>query len=382
MHSRSSFVRAFFGPLQSPAPRRTLVRLFLRGGADGLALVQPYADSRFRALRPTLSHPDPDSTSADRLVAIDGRFGLHPKLAPLASLVRSGELAIVHAAGSDDQTRSHFEAQDQMEHGASRHASLGSGWVARYLRARGRSGALSAVAIGTSRPEDLRGAPAVSVLETIDDYDLAGASDARFRAALRALYANDDALASAGREALDTLDRLRAMPPAATDAGYPDHEAGRALAEVARLVRANAGLEVACVDLDGWDSHFVQSTLVDDLAGVLARSLVAFWNDLGDRRGDVTLVAMTEFGRRAYENASAGTDHGRASVMLALGGVAKSGVITDWPGLDRLEDPGDLRVTIDYRDVLSELIEHRLADRGVREATFEGYTPRAAGVFD
>lgn len=331
--------RALILPGQDAA-RPVLVTIFLRGGADGLALVPP-RDARLEALRPTLR--------ADA-IELDGTFSLRRALAPLLPLYRRGELAIVHAIGTDDATRSHFEAQDRLEHGG----AFGSGWMARLARASSAGGALSSVAIGTRVPEALRGAPAVSVFERASEHRVEGP----YLRALRRLYVSDDAIGAAGRDALGAIDRLRDLPEAGGD--YPDDPLGRRLSELARLIRAGAGVRFACVDHDGWDTHFVQAATIDSLATVLARSLAAFLDDV--RTTPTTVLVMTEFGRRAYENASFGTDHGRASVLLALGAGVRGGrVIADWPGLSAraLEPPGDLRVTIDAADVIAELVRAR-----------------------
>jgi uncharacterized protein (DUF1501 family) len=268
-----------------------------------------------------------------------------------------------------------------MEHGD---AADGSGWIARHLRERaGRVGSLTAVAIGTSCPESLRGAPALSVLESIDAYGL-GRDDRALAGALAALHRGPTAIDRAGRDALATLerlDRVRGRAPA-SGAAYPDHPFGRGLAEVARLVKARAGLEVACVDLDGWDTHFVQATTIDEPLRTLGLGLAAFEVDLGRDRDDVVVVVMTEFGRRAYENASLGTDHGRASAMLVLGGGVRGGrVLGDWPGLgeEMLEAPGDLRVTTDYRAVLAELLG-AIGNDGVGRV-FPGLRTAPLGLF-
>ncbi|MFO0615678.1 MAG: DUF1501 domain-containing protein [Polyangiaceae bacterium] len=365
------------------AARPMMVCVFLRGAADGLSLVVPHADPRYYALRPTLAIPRPDdgrAASKARALDLDGQFGFHPSLSGLLPLYRAGELAIVHAVGSDDQTRSHFEAQDRMEHANPRGSDVGGGWLARHLATRpgGRPSSLAAVAIGSTVPESLRGA-AVSVLESANDYRL-GEDTHAFAMALHALYSApesaarpyDGALLASGREALDTLDRLRAIPSDASGARYPEGQLGRALKEIARLARADLGVEVACCDYDGWDTHFVADQLIPGLASHLGDSLRAFREDLGDAMDRVLVVVMTEFGRRAYENTSLGTDHGRASVMFLMGAGVRGGrVVTDWPGLDdgRLEEPGDLAVTIDYRAVLAEIVRHRLEN------------PRAAEVF-
>ncbi len=367
---------------RTPSP---LVCVFLRGGADALNLVVPHFEDRYYALRPSLAVPRPDHTDTDtRCLPLDERFGLHPRLASWLPAFQAGELAVVHAIGSDDQTRSHFEAQDQMERGESTSKALGSGWLARLLRAQGHSGSLSAVAFGTRLPESLRAAPAASVLASLGDYALGASVDARFEAALGRLYgASRDDLGKAGRDTLATLKRLRELNHAAAPrAGYPKHSFGQQLGDLAQLIKADVGVHVASVDLGGWDTHFGQQASFSDQVDVLARGISAFRQDLGEHRQRTTIVVMTEFGRRSYENTTFGTDHGRAGVMFVLGGDVRGGrVITEWPGLaaSELEPPGDLRVTIDYRDVLAELALARMPRAKLAEV-FPGYAPRLRGI--
>lgn len=340
--------------------RRTLVVVFLRGGADGLALVPAIGDDAYHVARPTIG-----ITSRDAL-ALDDRFALHPRLAPLAPLFREGALGVVHAVGSDDTTRSHFEAQDRMEHGG---AGAG-GWLGRFLRARdgGTQGALSAVAMGQEYPESLRGAPSVAVMRSLDDFAFASGGAPMLRA-LASLYGTETRalggrLASAAHDTVAALHRIAALRAAPIrprlGADYPDDDFGRSMAEVARLIRGRVGLSVATVDLGGWDSHFTQGTLLDPLMDRLARALVAFHADLGvEEMANVSVVVMTEFGRRVAENASFGTDHGRGSVMFVLGAGAEGGrVRARWPGLEAgvLEGPGDVPVTTDYREVLAPIL--------------------------
>ncbi len=369
--SRRSLLSFALGPSTDVADGSVVVQLFLRGGADGLALVPPLGDPRLSELRPTLAS-DPE-------IALDAGFGLHPALAPLLPLYRAGSLGIVHAVGSDDATRSHFEAQDRMEHAGVSAGSMGSGWLARLARQIGASGALSTIAIASRAPEALRGATSVAVLERASEHRVA---DDAFVRALRKLHGGGGAIARAGADALASLDRLRALPPS-SEVRYPEDDLGRRLAELARLIRGGAGVRVACVDQDGWDTHFVQARALDDRARVLAESLRAFWDDLGDARERTTVLVLTEFGRRAYENTALGTDHGRASVLFALGAGVRGGrVLADWPGLREraLEEPGDLRVTTDYRAILAELVEHRFPRARV-DAVIEAPPRARPGLF-
>jgi len=369
-----------------------LVTLFLRGGADGLNLVAPVAEKAYYRARPSLAIAAPDdllANEAERAIELDSRFGLHPGLRPLYALYEQKELAIVHAVGSEDQTRSHFEAQDLMEHGSPVDQNLGSGWLGRHLRTRpGKRSPLSAVAISDTLPESLRGSPGASAVRNVDEFAIHGDEKERalFATALKHIYADSrDELGQAGRQVLETLDavdRLR-QETAENDASsaYPASRLADGLRQVARLIRAEVGLELACLDLNGWDTHFFQGAtdgLFGGLATELAGALAAFHEDIRSYWDRVTVVAMTEFGRRVSENVSFGTDHGRGGVLFLLGGAVRGGrVVTNWPGLenDDLEPPGDLRVTIDYRDILAEIVRKRLHNEHVDEV-FPGYTPR------
>jgi len=361
-----------------PASARTLVVVFLRGGADGLALVPPLEDDHYHKARPRLGIDKKDA------VPLDGFFGLHPKLADLAPAFHEGELMIVHGAGSEDDTRSHFEAQDLMEHGG----VVAGGWLGRFLRSRPApaSGALAAVAVGQALPECLLGAPTATVMQSLDDFAL-GVRTPGLRAQLERLYALEGGpLGAAGRDTFDALQRIDAMRATpyspAHGATYGDDDFSRGLGQLARLIKGNLGVEAASIDLDGWDSHFTQQTLLDPLAARLGQGLAAFRRDLGPRMATTTVVVMTEFGRRVRENSSFGTDHGRGSAMFVLGGGVKGGrVLGPWPGLkdDLLEGPGDLPVVNNYRDILAPILQRHGADAGQLPRIFPDFTltPRA-----
>jgi uncharacterized protein (DUF1501 family) len=343
--------------------RQTLVVVFLRGGADGLNLVAPLEDDGYYRARPRIA------IGRKNAVPLDGFYGLNPLLKALGPAYQDGALAIIHAAGSEDATRSHFEAQDLMEHGG----IIGGGWLGRFLRAQNHAvlGPLSAVALGKAIPECLRGSPAATVLQSLDDFSL---SDQRPRLtqALARLYGDQtDGLASAGRDTLDALQRVARLrstvylPANGADYGHDDF--ARGLLQVARLIKARVGLKAASVDLGGWDSHFSQSLIMDPLISRLAKGLAAFYADLGAEIRHTTVAVMTEFGRRVEENSAFGTDHGRGSVMFVMGGGIKGGrVLGKWPGLSRevLEGPGDLPVMTNYRDVLAPILQrHGVGDK-------------------
>jgi uncharacterized protein (DUF1501 family) len=254
-----------------------------------------------------------------------------------------------------------------MEHGG----LAAGGWLGRFLRFRSgeSSGALSAVALGKTLPECLRGAPAATVMQSLDEFSL-GVRAESFRRELQRLYALErDGLGNAARDtfdALDRLDKMRAAPyEPAHGAVYGRDDFAQGLRQIARLIKANVGLEAASIDLGGWDSHFTQGTVINPLMTRLAGGLAAFYRDLGRTMETTSVVVMTEFGRRVRENASFGTDHGRGSVMFALGGGVKGGrVLADWKGLrdELLEGPGDLPVVNNYRDVLAPILRKHGAD--------------------
>ncbi len=370
----------------------TLVCVFLRGGADGLNIVVPHGDEGYYDRRPTLGIPRPDDNRADgRTVDLDGFFGLHPALAPLADIYRAGDMAFVHATGSPDETRSHFEAMDLMERGAAEGDY--TGWLARHLATldTGNESALRAIGVGDMLPASLSGAVSATALQSIADYHLRGRDDqvGEMQAILQTLYERDESLLTAVAQqtfsAIDLLSRIDVENYAPGGRPYPEGGFGRAMQMVAQLVKADVGVEAACVDLGGWDTHVAQG----GVNGVMARNLeelglglAAFYEDLGTAVSDVSLVVMSEFGRRVQENGGLGTDHGHGNMMMLMGGGVNGGqVFADWPGLDddQLTGPGDLTITIDYRDVLGSLIRDRLNNPRAADV-FPGYTVNPLGL--
>jgi len=370
----------------------TLVSIFLRGGVDGLSLVVPHGDDDYYRLRPTLALARPadlKASAADRALNLDGFFGLHPALAPLLPLHRAGQLSAVHACGSGDQTRSHFEAMATMERGVASEVGPASGWLARHLETApwNNPSPLRAVALGAILPQSLRGASGATTLTTVADLRLVSpfAGDgARFEERLAGLY-GDDALAEAGQEALSVLRTLDKLPADSSHIGhYPDDDLSAGLRQVSQLMKSGVGLEAACLDQGGYDTHVAQGNGTGILAGRLrglASGIAAFAADLGPQRwARTTVVVMSEFGRRAAENGGLGTDHGRAGAMLVLGGHVSDGRVHGvWPGLGaaQLDGPGDLKVTTDYRAVLAEIIERRLKNPNTA-AIFPGLVPMPA----
>ena len=367
----------------SPAKERrhdVLVSIFLRGGADGLNMVVPYGEANYYRKRPSLAiAPPTDPRTKGKALDLNGFFGLHPSLAPLLPIYQSGELAIVHACGSQDSTRSHFEAMAAIERGLAREGpGPASGWVARHLLATEHhdDSPLRAVAFADTMPDSLRGATNAVALTSLSDFRLD--ADAAFHDSLAGLYKpGKDEVAQAGRQTLSALDALSRLDmntyKPSNGAVYPSSDLGNGLRQVACLVKAGVGLEVACLDRGGWDTHVAQGAdtgwqamLLDDLA----KSLAAFVTDLGPAMSGVTVVALSEFGRRLEENNGLGTDHGRAGPMFLIGkSVAGGRVHAHWPGLEehQLDPTGDLLVTTDYRSVLGDVLARRMGNSSVED---------------
>lgn len=366
----------------------TLVCIFLRGGADGLSVIVPHGDDNYYALRPTINVPRPDDNQADvRAVDLDGFFGLHPSLEALQPLYEAEVLACVHATGSPDDSRSHFKAMAAMEQ-ASFGGGAYSGWLARHLATfnSGNESAVRAIAVGDMIPTALSGTPATA-LRSIEEYSLNAPPEVSDLLA-RLYDAGDDPLAKAARQTFDTLESLdlnAADPRLPNGRPYPESEFGMALSTVAHLIEEDAGVEVACIDVGGWDTHAGQGVKDGYMANLLTEvgeGLAAFYEDMEAHMDNVTVVVMSEFGRRAKENGAFGTDHGFGNMMLLLGNGLNGGqVYADWPGLAReqLTGPGDLTITTDYRDVLAELTVNRL-NNPLLDQVFPGYTVNALGL--
>ncbi|MDX1510894.1 MAG: DUF1501 domain-containing protein [Nitriliruptorales bacterium] len=361
----------------------TLVVVFLRGALDGLSMVVPAGDNDYYRARPTLAIP------ANRVLDIDGTFGLHPAMASIHPLFADKRLAAVHAAGNLDDSRSHFEAQANMERGTEG-ANVSTGWLARHVFASNATAVpLHAIAWGSALPASLQGDSAALSLQALDSFGLAGRAALRdpTRDALASLYEGSTFETPAGAvlEALDLVENVAEHGPQPhADASYPDTHVGNALREIARTIKADVGLSTATVDVGGWDLHAgagntdtgAQRTLLADLAD----SMAAFATDLADRPGSYTLITMSEFGRRTEENGSNGTDHGWGNVMLAMGDNLSGTVVGDWRGLggDALYR-GDVPVTTDYRNVVGELLLGRVGAADL-SPIFPGLTHEPVGV--
>jgi uncharacterized protein (DUF1501 family) len=363
--------RVALAPESAPTPGDILVCVFMRGAADGLNLVPPLGDKNYFTARPALALAEPQSNKNEAAVDLDGFFGLHPLLKPLKEFFDAGALAIVHAVGSPDPTHSHFDAMDFMERGTPGDKGIPTGWIGRHLQvmASNNKSPFRAIGMGTLLQQSLRGQVPATALQSIADFHLQGDQKKLqpFQNALASLYAGDGFIESEGQQTLQAMRDLSKLTTSnytpSGGAKYPDTPFGKAMANVAQLIKAEMGLEVACVDLGGWDTHVQQDTQMPRLIDEFAKALAAFYADTQDQMKRITLVTMTEFGRRVQENTSRGTDHGHGGVMFLMGGGINGGkVFGDWPGLskDNLYGPGDLAITTDFRDVLGELVQKRL----------------------
>src|SRR6266404_348028 len=372
--------------------RKTLIAIFQRGAVDGLNMVVPFGESAYYDLRPSIAIPKPAAGNAEAAINLDGFFALHPSLAPFKSLWDSKRLAIVHAAGSPDNTRSHFDAQDYMETATPGVKSTPDGWLNRYLQARKVETAtpFRAVSLTPQLPRMLQGtAPALAVSQIGQFGIRAGQASEIVGASFEAQYAAaaDQVLNGTGREAFDAIRMLKTADPAKhqpeNGAQYPQTPFGQALKQIAQLTKAEVGLEVAFADIGGWDTHVNQGAAQGQLAGRLddfARSIAALVTDLGDRMDETVVLTMSEFGRAVTENGNRGTDHGHGNAMLVIGGGVRGGhVYGAWPGLtvERRYDGRDLAVTTDFRDVFGEIVVRHLEVRDPGPV-FPGYAVDAS----
>lgn len=353
---------------------RILLVIFQRGAADGLNIVVPFKEKAYYELRPSIALPPPASGDEQSLIDLDGFFGFHPALRPLMDAFREGHLAVIHAAGSPDNTRSHFDAQDYMESATPGVKSTRDGWLNRYLLAMARPGAtpFRGLSMTGSLPRSLQGRASAVAMGSIGGFDVrAGAYSDQVRESFRTLYTSSASpmLRRAGREAFEAVEYLKKHAATghqpAPGADYPRSPLGNSLRQIAQLIKSDIGLEVAFAETGGWDHHANEGAAQGQLALRLtdyARSLSALYRDLGDRLSEVVVLTMTEFGRTARENGNRGTDHGHAGVMFALGGPVRGGkVYGKWPGLDRdrLYEGRDLALTTDFRNVFGEvLVKH------------------------
>jgi uncharacterized protein (DUF1501 family) len=369
-------------------PGKRLVVIFQRGAADGLNVVVPYREPNYYAMRSTIAIPQ------NQVLDLDGFFGLHPSLAAFKPLYDQGHLAVVHAAGSPDMCRSHFDAQDYMESGTPGVKSTADGWLNRALQAEDlrhlqEHTAFRALALGSAVPRTLAGKISAIALSNVNSFAVGGSNQNRSpvpspaAVAFEAMYddSGDRIFHATGEETFEAVKMLRAANPAqykpAPGVDYPTSEFGNNMKQIAQLLKADLGVEAAFTDVGGWDTHQNQGGVNGQLADRLrdfSSTIAAFWRDLGDSAENVTLVTMSEFGRTARQNGTGGTDHGHANAMFVLGGSVKGGkVYGNWPGLDndQLNEGRDLTVTTDFRQVLGEVVAKTIGANNL-ELVFPG----------
>lgn len=393
--AKTTLAQATFRSDEKEGP--VLVVVFLRGGADGLNMVAPYAEDAYYRARPTLALKAPGDRTAgagERLLDLDGFFGLHPALGSLHPLFKEGQAACIHAVGSGDETRSHFEAMGTMEHGVRNNLDRASGgWLARHVAATPeRAAPMRVVAVAPTMPDSLSGATGAVAFQKLEDYRIVGdpGSLPMFQRVLEDLHHGQGPVEEAGARTLRALRKLNSVTARGSrsenGADYGATPFGAALRDVAHLIRSQVGLEIACLEIGGWDTHIAQGAGTGwhaNLMRELADGIAAFFKDLGDDGSRVNVVVQSEFGRRIEENSGFGTDHGRGGVMLAVGSRVQGGkVFGRWPTLSpgQTVGPGDLDVTTDYRTVLAEALEVGLECPRV-DNVFPNLDHRRLGVF-
>ena len=379
----SFLTRSVMGEMTTAAAnKKKLVVIFQRGAADGLNVVVPYKEKNYYSMRPSIA------IKQNEVLDLDGFFGLHPSLNSFKPLYDAGHLAVIHAAGSTDITRSHFDAQDYMESGTPGVKVTEDGWLNRALqdeRRTGKPSAFRAVALGTQVPRTLQGKLPAIAISNVNDFSVAGKGTQTnsISNAFQAMYdeSTDAVLHGTGQETFEAVKMLKSADPAkykpADGVVYPNTGFGNSLKQIAQLMKANLGVEAAFSDIGGWDTHQNQGAANGQLANRLkefSESISAFWKDMGVDSENITLVTMSEFGRTARQNGTGGTDHGHANVMFVLGGSVKGGkAYGKWPGLsnEQLNEGRDLAVTTDFRRVLGEAAYKALGAKDM-EKVFPG----------
>lgn len=382
--------RAVLGQSTSKGQRRkTLIAIFQRGAVDGLNMVVPHGEVAYYDSRPLIAIPKPAAGNLESVIDLDGFFGLHPSMTPIKSLWDSKRLAIIHAAGSPDNTRSHFDAQDYMESATPGRKGTPDGWLNRYLQS--KTGAdrspFRAVSLTKALPRAMQGGAPTVAMSSISEFAIrAGRSSASVQGGFEAIYEQtvNDALVGTGKETFEAVNYLKKVNPAQyrpeNGAQYPRTPFGNSLLQIAQLIKAGVGLEVAFTDTQGlnWDTHVNQGNARGQLANLLqqfSNGLAALAMDLGQRMDDVVILTMSEFGRTVRENGNRGTDHGHANAMFVIGNSVRGGrVYGQWPGLktDQLHDGRDLALTTDFRDVFGEVAKRHMGSANLPRI-FPGY---------
>ena len=385
-----------FNPTSQSSGKDVLVYIYLQGGMDGLNVVVPYGDVFYYYTRPTLRIQLPYLKDNKSVIDLDGYFGFHPSLAPLKRFYDDGSLAIVHAVGMPDVTHSHNQALNHLESGSISQLPNPSGWIGRHLNTKipAKPTPLRAVSFGSTLSGTLRGAQSAVTLQSLDSFGLSGrvADQATYQNYLQSLYQSPSAAAQLSQTAGETqqvlglLDQMNTLDYSTSNyVNYPQSTFGKALADTYTLINANVGLEVACIEMGGWDNHIQEGTIYGDLSrqlDELVQGITAFVSDLGSRMEHVLIMTVSEFGRRVAENNSSGTDHGHGNAMFLMGGGVLGGkVYGTWPTLapNKLVGSGDLAVTTDYRDVFAEVLKNRMGNPNAA-AIFPDYTPKPVGA--
>jgi len=395
--SPSFLRRTAFGAELLQAPKgKTLICLFQRGAADALNMIVPFGEKAYYAMRPSIAIPVPSgaasttslNSSRDATIDLDGFFGLHPSLAPFKPLYDRGLLAPVHAVGSPSATRSHFDAQDYMETGTPDVKGTRDGWLNRYLAVKGtcdecKASPFRAVSLTQQTPRIMEGESDVVAMNSLGEFTVRASGSQADR--LEALYrtGSADLVHGTGAGMFDAVKMLKAANPQKylprNGAEYPRSQFGQRLMQIAQLVKADVGMEIAFADVGGWDTHVNQGSTNGQLAlrlGDFSQSIAALVTDLGDRMGDVLILTMSEFGRMARENGNRGTDHGHAGALFVIGGDVKGGKVHGrWPGLEQeqLYEGRDLALTTDFRSVFSEVTSRHLGATKL-DKIFPGFT--------
>jgi uncharacterized protein (DUF1501 family) len=376
--------------------KKVLVAVFQRGAVDGLNVVVPYGENQYYAARPSIAIPRPGSGEG-AAIDLDGFFGVHPSLASLVPYLKDRSAAFVHAVGSPDATRSHFDAQDFMESGTPGVKSTEDGFLSRALMAKKTeaSSPLRAVALSPALPRILSGTAGAVSMTNVGQFGIrGGAASGQLTASFESMYAEAVAgtLGGTAKESFEAARILEAADPQKLQpdngAMYPNGPLANALRQIAQLIKSDVGLEVAFADVGGWDTHADEGGTQGQLANNLRQfsdSIAAFARDLGSRMGDVVLVTMSEFGRTVRENGNRGTDHGHANFMLVVGGGVKGGkVYGKWPGLSsqQLYENRDLAITTDFRDVFGELLVKQLGVTSLKTVfpTYDNASSKWRGV--
>lgn len=372
--------------------RKTLIAIFQRGAVDGLNMIVPFGESNYYSSRPAIAIPKPASGNQEAAIDLDGFFGLHPSMSALKPMWDARQLAIIHASGSPDNTRSHFDAQDYMESATPGVKSTPDGWLNRYLRSRKdeQASLFRAVAVTRQMPRAMHGVAPVLAVSNLSNFAIrAGKSSATVQGGFEAIYSRDknETLAETGRDTFEAINYLKQVNPAQykpeNGAQYPRNQFGNSLLQIAQLIKAGVGMEVAFTDIGGWDTHVNQGNSRGQLANLLQQfsgGLAALYQDLGQRMDDVVILTMSEFGRTVRENGNRGTDHGHANAMMVLGNSVRGGqVYGKWPGLksDQLHEGRDLALTTDFRDVFGEIAARHLGTSDLK-SVFPGYATGAS----